>query len=278
MRLACIQTDVVFGDPARNAERAIQDLNRAKSDGVDLVVFPEAFLTGYCARDRQEAESIALEAQRRGDQLATWPDSLGSIFECCRELGIHAVLGFAGRDDSGLYNAAVLIDAKGENRIYVKTHLPELGFDRFATPGRELKVFETEIGRIGIIVCYDLRPPEACRVLALQGAEVVVLPTNWPARKGTSPAIMCPTRAMENKIYFASCNRIGEENGFEFRGESGIYGLGGEELAAAGGEEAYLMADLDLALAREKRSVVIPGAFEIDAFDCRQPDLYHDLI
>jgi 5-aminopentanamidase len=105
----------------------------------------------------------------------------------------------------------------------------------------------------------------------------VVLPTNWPSRKGTTPALMCPARAMENKIFFASCNRVGDENGFGFRGESAIYGVGGEVLDSLGEGEGIIVADVDLSVAREKRSVVIPGVFETDAFGCRQPGLYREL-
>lgn len=277
MRLACFQTDVAFNDPLKNARRAVEMLTRAKRDGVDLAVFPEAFLTGYCVSTKEQAEQIALPARRGDNRLLDWHPALETLFNACRDLGIWSVCGFAGKDDEGLYNGAVLVDRAGQNRLYVKTHLPELGFDHFSTPGRTLPVFDTEFGTIGILICYDLRPPEASRVLALKGADLILLPTNWPARKGTTPALMCPARAMENKVFFASCNRIGEENGYAFRGESAIYGLGGEVLDSAGSEEAYIVADLDLALAREKRSVVIPGAFETDAFGCRQPDLYRDL-
>ncbi|MFM9873135.1 MAG: carbon-nitrogen hydrolase family protein [Fimbriimonadaceae bacterium] len=278
MRLACFQWDVVFGDPGANADRIIEGLDVAVSRGVDLAVFPEAFLTGYCVGSREDAERIAVRVSCDKDfEVTDACDEVLRVQAAAIERGLHVVFGYAGVDDFGPYNGAMLVEPNGRMRRYVKTHLPCLGFDQFATAGTALPVFDTDLGRIGILICYDLRPPEATRVMALRGAELVVLPTNWPTRKGTTPALMCPARAMENKIFFASCNRVGDENGFSFRGESAIYGVGGEVLDSIGEGEGVIVADMDLSLAREKRSVIIPGVFETDAFGCRQPGLYRDL-
>lgn len=279
MRLACYQWDVVFGDPGANADRIIAGLDDAVSKGVDLAVFPEAFLTGYCVSTREEAERIASRVSCDRDfEVTDACEEVLRVQSAAIERGIHLVYGFAGVDDFGLYNGALLVEPNGRMRRYVKTHLPCLGFDQFATAGTALPVFDTDLGRIGLLICYDLRPPEATRVLALRGADLLILPTNWPTRKGTTPALMCPARAMENKIFFASCNRVGDENGFSFRGESAIYGVGGEVLDSAGNGESIILADLDLSLAREKRNVIIPGVFETDAFGCRQPRLYRELV
>lgn len=278
MKLACFQWDVVYGDPAANASRLIEGLGQAASQGVDLAVFPEAFLTGYCVSNRDEAERIAVQVSCDRDLEVTEACAeVAAIQAAGVEYGLHVIFGFAGKDDFGLYNGALLVEPNGRMRRYVKTHLPCLGFDQFATPGTALPVFETSLGRIGILICYDLRPPEASRVLALRGADLIILPTNWPTRKGTTPALMCPARAMENKLFFASCNRVGDENGFSFRGESAIYGVGGEVLASASDSEAVIVAEFDMAEARNKRTVVIPGSFETDAFACRQPGLYKDI-
>lgn len=278
MRLACFQYDVVFGDPGANADRLIAGLAEARLNGVDLAVFPEAFLTGYCVSTAEEAERIAIWVScDRNFEVTECHDAVARVQAAAVELGIHVVAGFAGKDGFGFYNGALLVEPDGRMRRYVKTHLPCLGFDQFATPGTALPVFETALGRIGILICYDLRPPEATRVMALREADLIVLPTNWPVRKGTTPAVMCPARAMENKVFFASCNRVGDENGFSFRGESAIYGVGGEVLASAGVAEAVIQADFDIKEARQKRTVVIPGHFETDAFACRQPGLYSDL-
>lgn len=275
MRLACVQTNVAFNDPSANLVHAKSKLEEAKNNGAELVMFPECFLTGYCVSTRHEAEQIALRAHCNRDYDVTDCDTaLTQIQALAIDLDLHIVCGYAGKDDFGLYNGALLAEPNGRMRRYIKTHLPCLGFDQFVEPGQDLPVFQTDLGSLGILICYDLRAPEASRVLALRGAELILLPTNWPTRKGTTPALMCPSRAMENKVFFASCNRIGDENGFSFRGESAIYDLSGAPIAEAGTADTIIYADLNLSEAHNKRTIVIPGVFETDAFECRRPELY----
>lgn len=190
-----------------------------------------------------------------------------------------AIAGFAEQGSDGLiYNTAALFQPGGAF-FYRKTHLPKLGLDRFVGRGSELPVFETPHGRIGIAICFDLRPPEVCRVLALQGADLVVLPTNWPSGAAAiSPRLIAPVRAVENRIFLATCNRVGEENGFAFIGLSGIYAPSGNVLALAGDGEETLVADLDLVAARDKRAVTIPGVYETEAFASRRPELYGRIV
>lgn len=287
MRLVSIQTDVAFNEPHANVRQARSLLKNAKDQGADLALLPEAFLTGYCVSTPEDAAQIALECHcdpaSRDFDVTKADQPLLDIQALAIELDLHIVLGLAAKDPFGLFNAAVLYEPDGRMRRYVKTHLPCLGFDRFAQPGNALPVFQTALGCLGILVCYDLRPPEATRVLALKGAELVLLPTNWPVRPGPTPALMAPARAMENKVFFATCNRIGHENGFSFRGESAIYHCSGQTLThAPEPRETILLADLDLAEAREKRTVVIPHhdpalAFETHAFQNRNPALYREI-
>jgi len=328
MKVACVQSDVVFGDPSANASAAVRHLEKLKAQGVELAVFPEAFLTGYCVESAADAERIAIcfpsepasfaarsnvpqtrahpsptpEASQllacgrrpqeepsqetdpgRGrresvSDAADLPAPLATVRDACERLGIHCVLGFAGKNDAGLFNAAALIEPSGAVRLYAKTHLPELGLDIFVVPGSELRAFDTGIGRIGIVVCFDLRPPEPIRVLALQGAELIVLPTNWPEGADFAPAHMAAVRANENRVFLAACNRVGTENGFRFIGKSGIWDVAGKCLASAGDGEEVLVADLDLAQAREKRVRVIPGRYESTTFDSRRPELYGEIV
>lgn len=275
MKLACVQANVVFGDPDANSVRVVRKLEALRSQGVDLAVLPEAFLTGYCVSDLEAAKSIAIpvEANDRHEVVSA-PDSVIAIRSSCRELGIHAIVGFAGIEGGRVYNGAILFCPDGRMLRYVKTHLPELGLDKFVKPGDALPVFETTLGRIGILICYDQRVPEAARVLALNGAELIVLPTNWPEGAETSADVMCIARAAENRVFYAACNRVGTENGFRFIGRSKIVAPSGKVLACAGDGEEVIVADVDLADARDKRSVVRPGEYEWTVFDCRRPELY----
>ncbi len=279
MRIRCAQTNVVFNDPAKNAQKALDLLQQAAQDAVDLLVLPEAFLTGYCVSSPQQAQEIALEchADPTTHEVTKAHPEIQSLVQASQKTGVTLVVGAATKDGQGLKNAALLIEPNGRCRRYAKTHLPCLGFDRFAVPGDDLPVFHTELGTLGILVCYDLRPPEATRVLALKGAQIIVLPTNWPVRKGAPPSVMVPARCAENKVYYATCNRIEDENGFSFRGDSGIYNLDGTRLQDAGPGESAITADLDLPLADQKRTEIIPGAFSTDTFNDRRPDLYGDI-
>ncbi|MDI9640891.1 carbon-nitrogen hydrolase family protein [Kamptonema cortianum] len=278
MRIACAQSDVTFNDPHANLLRAENWIADAKDKKADLVVFPEAFLTGYCVSNLEDAESIAIRAHCDSDfEITDCDPSIARLQALAIDNDLHIVAGFCGKDDFGLYNGAVLCEPSGRMRRYVKTHLPYLGFDNFASPGSALPVFQTELGLIGILICYDLRPPEAARVLALKGAELIVLPTNWPTRDGVPPHIVCPARASENRVNFATCNRVGKENGFEFRGQSAVYRFDGHEIVSAGDQECLIVTDIDMESPRNKRSVIIEGKFELDAFAVRQPTLYREI-
>ena len=271
MRLACVQAPVIFADPTANATYAEQKLIVLAKEGVDLAVFPEAFLTGYCVDSQEAAAQIA---------ISPTDASIRHLQAVCDNHKIHAIVGFGcvssgyAELPEGISNALVLFTPNEAPRYYAKTHLPYLGFDRFATPGHILEPFDTSFGRVGTLICYDLRPPEATRVLALKSADLVVLPTNWPEGAETSADHGVITRAIENRIFFASCNRVGTENGFTFIGRSKIVDHTGKVLASAGHEETVLIAELNLSAARQKRAVLIPGKYELEIFGCRQPGIY----
>ncbi|MCC6402582.1 MAG: carbon-nitrogen hydrolase family protein [Fimbriimonadaceae bacterium] len=274
-RIGCAQLEVAEGDTSANLDRAVSAVREAAQAGVQILVLPECFLTGYVVRSEAEARGLALSVERGlkgsfeslGTHLAALENEAGRA-------GIVTIVGFAGHDRDGLYNAAAVLEPGRAPRCYTKTHLPWLGFDRFAKPGRDLPVFETSQGRIGVAICFDLRIPEVCRTLALRGAELIALPTNWPNGADRTPLHYVPTRASENRVFLATCNRCGEHGGVEFIGQSAIHGPDGEQLARIEREEGLIWADLDLPAARSKTRVVIPGEYETDTFATRQPGIY----
>lgn len=269
MRVACVQSNVVFADPAANAENAVKRIAELKSQGVDLVVFPEAYLTGYCVDSAEDAAGIA---------ISTNSDALELLRQASEEHDMLVVAGYAEKGDGKVYNAATLWEPGREPRTYRKTHLPYLGLDRFVEAGSELPVFDTRLGQIGILICFDQRPPEATRAMALGGADIIVLPTNWPVGAEVAAEHLSIARSAENRVFFATCNRVGKENGFTFIGRSKIVHPTGRVLAAAGGEEEILIADVDFADARQKRTVNIPGKYETEVFASRRPELYGVLL
>lgn len=268
MKLACVQAPVEFNAPERNADYATRQIATLSRQSVDLAVFPEAFLTGYCVESVSDAREIAIPYDH---------PSLVRLAGVVNDSGVAVIVGFAGREGDTLRNAVALFEPGREPRYYAKTHLPHLGFDRFVTPGDSLSVFDTRMGAVAPLICYDMRPPEATRVLALDGADLIVLPTNWPRGAESSAEHICIARAAENRVFFASCNRVGHENGFDFIGRSKIIDPNGGVIAAAGSAEETIIAELDLSESRLKRRVMIPGKYEIDVFACRNPELYASL-
>src|SRR5205814_1216827 len=137
----------------------------------------------------------------------------------CRELGVWAVVGLLESDGVKLFNAAALVGPTGFVAGYRKVHLPFVGADRFTTPGdRPFAVHDLGGLRVGMTICYDGSFPEAGRVLALAGADLIVLPTNWPTQGERSARLLTPARALENRVYFAAVDRVGEERGYRFIG------------------------------------------------------------
>src|SRR4051812_13685841 len=171
MRVAVAQIEPKFAETQRNLDVCFARLEEAAGQGAQLVVFPECAIPGYMFDSAEEALPYAEEI----------PGPSTEAFEReCARLGVHAVCGLIERDGDTIFNAAILVGPDGLIGSYRKTHLPFLGVDRYVTPGEDLKVFDTAIGRIGLIICYDLRFPEVTRTLALHGADLIALPTNFP--------------------------------------------------------------------------------------------------
>ncbi|HLP00316.1 MAG TPA: carbon-nitrogen hydrolase family protein [Fimbriimonas sp.] len=265
VRVASVQMDVVFGNPEANAVRIAEHLKELSSQGVHVAIFPECVLTGYCVSTRDDALAIAIDAGH---------SSLVSIKELATSLCMTVILGFAERQGDELYNSVAVFLCSGEEHIYRKTHLPELGYDKFVTPGDEFVTVETHGLTLGVLICFDIRAPENCRCLALAGCDLIAIPTNWPSGAEISADVLCIARANENMVYIATCNRVGDENGFHFIGKSKILSPAGDVLASADDNQAVLVCDIDPELARSKRMVRIPGKHETTIFESRRPDLY----
>ena len=268
--VACVQIDCVLGDAEANLAAVLEGLIAAAQRGARLVVFPECILSGYCFRSRDEALEQA--------QPLPGPAS-DALTAACRRLDVFAVVGLLESAAGGaLYNSCMLLGPDGLIATYRKIHLPFLGVDRFVTPGdRPFAVHDLGGLRVGMNICYDGTFPESARVLALLGADLIVLPTNWPT--GAIGTIkLTEARALENHVYYAAVNRVGEERGFRFVGRSRIVGPDGEVMTSAPADHAeILLAEIDPRIARAKRVVKIPGEHEIDRIHDRRPEMYGPL-
>lgn len=266
-RVAVVQMETQPLNPDHNLAHILSWIPQAAAQGAELVVFPECALTGYMLT-AEEATAIA--------EPVPGPRS-GRLVEACRQWNVLAVVGTIERDENGrCYNTAVLLSAQGVLGRYRKTHLICLGVDRFLTPGEKLvEPFSTPLGRLGLLICYDLRFPEPARVLALAGAHAILLPTAWPQAATLYPDYVARTRAVENGVYLLAADHVGVEGDARYLGRSMIIGPDGEILAEAGQQgESLLVADLNLSRSDRKHRVFRPGEYEIDLLQDRRPDLY----
>jgi predicted amidohydrolase len=267
VRVAVVQMQPAVLDAKSNLTRILDMTNEAAAREARLAVFPEVALSGYVITP-EEAEGLA--------QPVPGP-ATEAITQACLKAGIHVILGLLERDTDGtLFNTSVLIGPQGLLSRYRKIHLPLLGVDRYLASGDAfLPPVDTPAGRIGLLICYDLRFPEPCRVLALLGAQLIALSTAWPVAGTLYPDYMARSRAAENRIYLTAANRCGEERGTRYLGRSVIVAPDGAILAEASPDlEEILYAEIDPGLSDAKRLVLTPGEYELDLWGDRRPDLY----
>ncbi|WP_435006681.1 carbon-nitrogen hydrolase family protein [Tundrisphaera lichenicola] len=271
IRIAAVQMEPQFGDLAANRSSILSKFEEATAAGATLVVFPECALSGYGFDSKDEAYPYS--------ETIPGPSTDELVAACSRKRAF-AIFGLLERDKDRLFNACVLVGPDGVIGSYRKIHLPYLGVDRFADPGdRPLEVFDAGGLRIGMHICYDGGFPETGRVLSLLGADLLVLPTNWPTHAEAAAEHIPSCRAMENVVYMMAVNRIGEERGFRFIGRSSIADPGGEILTKASSElEEILYAEVDPVRARTKRLVRVPGKHIVDRIADRRPGFYGPIV
>jgi predicted amidohydrolase len=271
IRIAAVQTDPKLGDRSGNLARMLDRLAEAADRGARLVAFPECALSGYCFGSRAEAL----------EQAEPIPGpSVDRLASACGERGISAIIGMLERDGDRLFNASALVGPGGVVASYRKVHLPHLGVDRFTDPGdRPFGVVEVEGLRVGMHICYDGAFPETGRIMSLMGADLLALPTNWPIRTEVPAEHLTIMRAYENHVFCMAVNRVGTERGFRFIGRSSIADPHGVVLARTSSDlEEVIVAEIDPALARDKRLVRVPGEHEINLIADRRPAFYGRLV
>lgn len=203
--------------------------------GADIIVLPELWRLGYAnlSSFREAAETIDGE-------------TVCFLRDMAAELNADIVGGsIVEKDADRYYNTAVFVDRKGNLRgTYRKTHLLSYKSQEreFLTPGDEIPVFGTQWGNLGIAICYDLRFPELFRGLVEQGAEVLIVPSEWPAIRMEAWQALCTARAVENQCYVVACSATGKG----LLGCSMVIDPNGVRIAAMGKEEGVLRTRIDL--------------------------------
>ena len=235
-RIAIVQDDCILGETGRNIEKAAGFIMRAAEQSAGLVLFPEMYLTGYALGENTHklAETVPGPAI---DELA----QMAKTHQIC------ICMGFPELDPATrkIFNSLVCLSARGEIlTVYRKIHLYNDEKDYFSA-GDEIKVVQTPLGRTGFIICYDLEFPELARMIALQDAHLLLIATANMHPWCHQQEIYLKARAMENQIYLALANRIGQEKDLIFCGSSAVVDPLGRTLAGAGTQNpALLIADI----------------------------------
>ncbi len=274
VRIACIQMQPAIGNVEDNVAHSIGLIKRAVELGAKLVVLPELSNTGYMFQSREEAFALS-EPIPNGPTVKAWS-------EIASKHGLHLVAGICERDGNKLFNSAVLIGPSGYIGTFRKVHLWNEENLYFEPGDLGFPVFHTAIGRIGMAICYDGWFPETYRLAALQGADIVCVPTNWVPIPGQAEGreamanILAMAAAHSNSIYIACADRVGTERGQLFEGQSLIVGHTGWPVAgpASRDKEEILTADVALGEARRARNW---NAFNQVLRD-RRSDLYDEML
>lgn len=267
MRLGICQFDIELGELELNFTKILDFIDKAEQANVDLLVFPESALAGYCFTSKDEASQFALTDNH---------PLLVELQQKALSTGVKVILGYIEQNDKNFYNSAGLFGLKDGIKKYRKTHTLVLGLDRFVEEGDlGFPVFSIGSGRIGINICYDQRFPESARSSMLNGAQLIVVPTNIPEAALPVNTLLTKARAFENRVYYAWVNRIGTERETTFTGGSTVIDPYGKELICMSAtEEGMQFIDIDLTTADKKRTVLIPGEYEIDLLADRRPEMY----
>jgi len=254
VRVAVIQFEPQVGleNLKSNATAVEERLNAAGEAGAGLVVLPELATTGYVFETREEAFAHA-------ESVPDGP-SLQLFTRIAAEHEMYIVGCVVEQDGERLYDTAVLVGPSGYIGHYRKTHLwntEKLWF----TPGDEgFKVFDTRIGRIGLLVCWDIWFPETARIVSQMGADIICIPTGWvwtpPPLYDASGVCMAAhltiTAAHVNNVLIATADRTGQERGAGFMGNSLIASTNGWPIDRIAGpdEDTIIYADVDLTATR----------------------------
>ena len=238
-------------DAERNCQNALEQIAQAAEAGAHLILFPEVQLSPFFPQ---------YEGRDASGYVIAWDSPVIRRFcEACRESNIYASPNFYVEKDGRRYDMSLLIDDQGtllgEQKMVHIAQAACFYEQDYYTPSEEgFKVFDTPIGKIGIVVCFDRHYPESIRTEALKGAELILVPT---ANTKDEPSELfqweIKIQAFQNSVNVAMCNRVGLEGSMDFSGESIVADYNGNTVALAGDGETLLFAEVDLPAASATR-------------------------
>jgi predicted amidohydrolase len=263
--LGLVQTKPVLGDQSTNLEQVLSLTADAARQGAEFVIFPELALTGY----NQDLLGDKLV------QLALTPqdEPIQKLTQAAAQHQVYLAVGFIERRAMPgiIYNSIVICGPDGQILTsYAKAHLFSNEHLHFRT-GDTIEVVPTQYGPVGPMICMDIGYPEVGRLLALQGAELLIAPSAWIRQDADIWGLHLQARALDNFIFVAGVNRVGIEGNLDFVGRSMIVNPRGHILAELDGNEGTLIAtiDLDEVTSARRRAMHLTG---------RRPELYGPLL
>ena len=234
-------------------------IDQARQAGVKLLALPEACLGGYLS-------SLDGDAADGPPALALDGPEIGRLARLAGEMVVTA--GYCELADGHRYNSVVCVTGDGVLGNHRKVHQPLSEGDSYRR-GKEFTAFDTPVGRLGMMICYDKAFPESARSLALDGADIVTCVSAWPGSRTSAAADLAAdrwtmrfnlfdqARALENQIVWVSANQSGTFGSLRFVASAKVVGPGGEVLATTGVSPGMAVAELDVAreLAMARRSM-----------------------
>ena len=252
MRIGLAQMSMK-SDMEANFQKSIDFIHKASKHGVDLICFPEVQLSPFFAQfGKMDVSKYVIEENSR---------YISDIKSTCKETGIFVCPNFYMEEGGKRYDMSLLIDNKGciiGKQKMVHVAQCEFFYEQdYYEPSEEgFQVFDTEFGKIGIVVCFDRHYPESIRTETLRGAELIIIPTaNTIAEPSELFQWEVRVQAFQNSVNIAMCNRVGKEDRMVFSGESIVCDSNGNILSVAGSDETLLIAEVDLSKASETRKM-----------------------
>ncbi len=243
IKVAVAQFDIKLGDKKENLKKTEEFVSKAAAQGADFIVLPEYLSTGSIPdKFRDLAEPVP-------------GDTVNRLLEMSEEHKIYIAASIVEKDTE-IYNTAILTDPKGNLLArYRKIHL-FMDEQQYVANGQDIVVVDTEFGKVGLMICYDSVFPEVARKLALEGAELILVPANWPAPFEKQWQLSTNARALDNQLWIAAANRIGADDKFTYFGNSRIVSPYGIPVVECDNEEKLAVATIDKNQSGEFKSIV----------------------
>lgn len=256
---AAVQFNIKLGEVDLNLANVDRKLERVAGQGAQLAVLPEMWSAGY---DYKRLSSHAEET----------PRVLETIRKRSAELNLVIVGSLPELSGNRVYNTAYVVDRGELVGSYRKLHMfSTMGEDRFLSPGDSSLVVATSAGKLGVAICYDLRFPELFRKMALEGAEIICLPAEWPKPRQEHWRTLLRARAMENQLFVVATNCCGVQGKLDFFGMSLLLSARGDVLAEGGATDTEVIATFDYREMDDYRT-------QIRCYADRRPEVYGKLL